>query len=97
MTAIQTVLETVPGSVATPTPTPTTFDEDSVTPGWLGFVVTAVLVAAVVLLILDMVRRMRRVRYRAEARERIAAELAADATPDEVSGARDADAGDAAR
>ena len=58
-----------------PTPTPTPIGADQVTPGWVGFVVTAVFVLIVVALIFDMVRRMRRVRYRAEARDRIAAEL----------------------
>ncbi len=58
-----------------PTPTPTPISADQVTPGWVGFVVTAVFVLVVIVLIFDMVRRMRRVRYREEARDRIAAEL----------------------
>lgn len=66
---------------ATPTPTPG-YDEDQVTPGVIGFVVTAVFVAVIVLLLLDMVRRVRRVRYRAESQRRIAEELEASATDD---------------
>ena len=58
-----------------PTPTPTPISADQVTPGWIGFVVTAVFVVIIVALIFDMVRRMRRVRYREEARDMIAAEL----------------------
>lgn len=52
-------------------------DEDLVTPGVIGFVVTFALMVAVVVLILDMVRRMRRLRYRVEVRERLEAEAAA--------------------
>lgn len=67
---------------ATPSPTPpatTGYDEDQVTPGVIGFVITAVFVLAVVVLMLDMVRRVRRARYRGEAQERIKAELATSA------------------
>lgn len=54
---------------------PTPISPEEVTPGWVGFAITAVVMIVAVLLIFDMVRRMRRVRYRAEAQERIAAEL----------------------
>lgn len=54
---------------------PSPISADEVTPGWIGFAITAILMVVVVLLIFDMVRRIRRVRYRAEAQERIAAEL----------------------
>ncbi|HEU4465850.1 MAG TPA: hypothetical protein VFR98_04925 [Agromyces sp.] len=50
------------------------FDPNDVTPGVEGFVITFIVIAVVVLLVLDMVRRIRRVNYRAEARERIEAE-----------------------
>lgn len=50
------------------------FDPDTVTPGIWGFVVTFALMVVVVLLILDMVRRIRRTNYRAEVRERLEAE-----------------------
>ncbi len=42
-------------------------DPSSVTPGTLGFVFTALIVVAVIFLIRDMTKRIRRVRYRAEA------------------------------
>ena len=45
-------------------------------PGTLGFIFTFMLAALAILLIFDMVRRMRRVRYRAEIREKLAAEAA---------------------
>jgi hypothetical protein len=45
-------------------------------PGLLGFIFTFVLAGLAILLIFDMVRRMRRVRYRAEVREKLAAEAA---------------------
>ena len=44
-------------------------DPNSVTPGVIGFVVTFAVMIAVVLLVLDMVRRVRRVRYRSEIAE----------------------------
>lgn len=43
---------------------------DQVTPGLLGFVMTAFMVVAVVALMVSMTRRIRRVRYRAQAGER---------------------------
>jgi len=62
----------------TPMPTPTmTVDPESVTPGFAGFAFIVVIVAAVVLLIWDMNRRIRRVRYREEIRAELDAEEAA--------------------
>ncbi|BCW70145.1 hypothetical protein [Arthrobacter sp. NicSoilB8] len=64
----------------TPAPTPTPslrpgLSEDQVTPGLLGFLLTAFIVILTALLIVDMVRRIRRVRYRAQVEaEREAAE-----------------------
>jgi capsular polysaccharide biosynthesis protein len=46
-------------------------DPNSVTPGVIGFVVTFLVAAGVLLLILDMVRRVRRVRYREEINEKL--------------------------
>ncbi|KRO40099.1 MAG: hypothetical protein QNL53_02510 [Microbacteriaceae bacterium] len=46
-------------------------DPNSVTPGVLGFVFTFALAVAVILLIIDMVRRVRRVRYRSEINEKL--------------------------
>ena len=53
------------------------FDPDTVTPGIWGFVLTFLIMVVVVLLVLDMVRRIRRVNYRAEVREQLEAERAA--------------------
>ena len=41
-------------------------DTNSVTPGVVGFVMTFGVMIAVLLLVIDMVRRVRRVRYRQE-------------------------------
>ncbi|MDQ0029280.1 hypothetical protein [Arthrobacter bambusae] len=63
----------------TPSPTPTPslrpgLSEDQVTPGTWGFVLTAFIVLLTTFLIVDMVRRIRRVRYRAQVEEASAAE-----------------------
>ena len=64
-----------------PSPVPTSgVDADLVTPGVWGFVITFLLVVAVVLLIIDMTRRIRRVTYRAQVKEQLEGEaLAAEA------------------
>lgn len=68
----------------TPSPLPTPglregITEDQITPGLWGFIMTAFFVLATTLLIVDMVRRIRRVRYRAQVEEeRQAAAEAAD-------------------
>jgi len=59
---------------------PPSFDEDLVTPGVWGFALTIAVIVAVVLLIIDMVRRIRRVTYRAQVREQLEAEEAAKLT-----------------
>jgi heme exporter protein D len=46
-------------------------DEDQVTPGVIGFFAIFFLAAATILLVLDMVRRVRRTRYRGEVREQL--------------------------
>lgn len=46
-------------------------------PGVIGFVAVFLMMLAAVLLILDMVRRVRRVRYRSEIQEKLASEAAA--------------------
>jgi hypothetical protein len=61
---------------ATPAPTPTGVDADDVTPGVWGFAVIFVIAVVVVLLIIDMQRRVRRVNYKAEIDEKLQAELA---------------------
>lgn len=68
----------------TPSPLPTPslregVSEDQITPGLWGFIMTAFFVLATTLLIVDMVRRVRRVRYRAQVEEeRLAAAAAVD-------------------
>jgi len=63
-------------SAATPLPE-ITVDPTSVTPGPWGFGAIVILTIAVVLLLLDMLRRVRRGRYRAEVREQLDEEDAA--------------------
>lgn len=53
------------------------FDPNSVTPGVYGFVATFLVIVVVVLLAIDMVRRVRRTQYRAEVNQRLDAEVAA--------------------
>jgi len=68
---------------ADPTPSPIpeyTGDPNLVTPGVVGFIAIAVIAVATVLLLIDMTRRVRRVRYRSEVREQIAAEDAESTT-----------------
>ena len=74
--ALGAVLVRAAADLPTPSPSSSDFDPDLVTPGWVGFVVTALVVVVTIGLIADMVRRMRRLRYRAEAQEKIAAEQA---------------------
>lgn len=72
------VLATTPA----PTPTPSLrpgLSQDQVTPGLLGFLLTAFIVVLTALLIVDMVRRIRRVRYRAQVEEERAAAAGAAA------------------
>ncbi|KIA74054.1 MULTISPECIES: hypothetical protein [Paenarthrobacter] len=82
----------------TPSPDPTGtlrpgLSEDQVTPGTWGFVLTAFIVILTTFLIVDMVRRIRRVRYRAQVEEaRLAAEAgepSADGNPAQSGGPAD--------
>ncbi len=73
---------------STPTPLPAyEGDVNLITPGVVGFAVTFLIALATVFLLIDMTRRVRRVRYRGEVREQIAIEqaeqaiAAADAEP----------------
>jgi hypothetical protein len=61
---------------------PIEVDPVLVTPGVIGFVVTFLVAMGSLVLILDMVRRVRRVRYRAEIAERLDAEEAAKKSQD---------------
>ena len=69
---LQSIIASPLRAAATPTPSPSPapdFNPDTVTPGLVGFLITFLIAVAVVLLILDMVRRIRRVRYRDEIRQ----------------------------
>ena len=64
---------------ATPTPTPTVDPSETwYSPGTIGFIMTFFMAAGAIALIFDMVRRIRRVRYRAEIAEKLAAEAVAE-------------------
>lgn len=78
-TLVALVLEIDPPS------TPPAFDgnPDLVTPGVVGFIITFAIALITVLLIVDMVRRIRRVRYRAAVQADIAAEVDAAKPPTE--------------
>ena len=74
-------------AVPTPSPSPSGFgayrgDEDLVSPTWVGFTATLLVALAVVFLLIDMNHRVRRVRYRAEIQERLAAEARGETTPE---------------
>jgi hypothetical protein len=73
------------------------FDPNTVTPGIWGFVLTFFVMVAVVLLILDMTRRMRRVNMRAQVQAQLAAEAEAAARDAELAEAdgQAIDSGDA--
>jgi hypothetical protein len=65
-------------AATTPTPTPEV-DPDLVTPGVWGFVITALVALAVIFLVWDMMRRIRRGRVRADIQDELDAEAAAQA------------------
>jgi hypothetical protein len=70
---------------ATPTPTPSsTVDESLIGPGIWGFAIFAFVAIVSILLAMDMVRRTRRVRYRAEIQARLADEAAGTQNPPPV-------------
>jgi hypothetical protein len=58
------------------TPDDLGFDPNQVTPGWEGFAATALIGLAIIFLMFGFFRRVTRINNRAEARERIEAELA---------------------
>ena len=74
-------LATAPAPAPSPSMRPG-LSPDQVTPGLLGFLLTAFIVLLTALLIVDMVRRIRRVRYRAQVEEERAAAEAAE--PDDA-------------
>ncbi|HEY0249426.1 MAG TPA: hypothetical protein VGC45_14320 [Gryllotalpicola sp.] len=59
-----------------PSPGPSIPPEDATTPGPWGFAAIFAVGVVVLLLIIDMTRRIRRVRYRAEVNEKLDAEEA---------------------
>jgi hypothetical protein len=62
-------------AATTPTPTPTpAVDPNLVSPGVVGFLFTALIAIAVIFLIWDMMRRIRRGRVRADIQEQLDAE-----------------------
>jgi len=61
-------------ATATPSPTPTLPDPESVTPGPWGFIAIVFVALAVILLVWDMMRRIRRGRVRADINEELEAE-----------------------
>ena len=69
-------------SLPTPVPVPG-FDGDPnvVTPGVIGFMLTLLVAVVTVLLVFDMTRRVRRVRYREQVNAELDAELAAQRPP----------------
>ena len=82
----------------TPNPTPSmTVDPNMVTPGPVGFAAIVIVVIGVVLLIWDMNRRVRRVRYREEVREELDAEQASIAGAQRTDAAAPDAAADAVR
>lgn len=70
--------DAVPSGLLTPLPTPAV-DPVLVTPGPWGFVAIAFVAIAVILLVWDMLRRIRRGRYRSEVAEELDAEQQAAA------------------
>ncbi len=68
------MIRTILFLAATPSPKP--FDENTVTPGWVGFVITFAIGVITILLVVDMTRRLRRARYRGEIRQQLEAERA---------------------
>lgn len=65
-----------------PTPAPKSPDPDTVTPGVWGFLIIFLIAVVTILLIFDMVRRVRRTRYRAEIGAKLNAEESAAARGD---------------
>lgn len=67
-------------ATATPSPTPGVTAEKA-GPGVLGFIVTAAMVVAVIFLLVNMSRRIRRVRYREQVREEFEGRAAGESEP----------------
>ncbi len=82
------ILSTLTGYVylaaASPSPVPKAPPADEVTPGPWGFIAIFGIGVVVALLIVDMNRRVRRVRYRAEVAEKLDAESREAAEQDDA-------------
>lgn len=76
--------------LATPSPS-MTVNPDAVTPGFVGFAAIALVTAAVVFLVIDMLRRIRRAGYRADINAELDAEAEAHAQADAAIEASDVD------
>ena len=70
------LMHTLMVAAATPSPKPTTPPADQVTPGVWGFVIIFAIGVVTILLVWDMMRRVRRTRYRSEVNARLDAEEA---------------------
>lgn len=68
---------------AAPSPSPSVVPDVDVTPGVAGFIAIALVAVVTILLVVDMTRRIRRTRYRAEIRERLEADAGDRTTTDE--------------
>jgi hypothetical protein len=77
-----TALVGLAAAAPTPSPTPSIPAADVTTPGVWGFVAFFGVAIVVLLLVIDMTRRVRRVRYRAEVNEKLDAEQRAQAEGD---------------
>lgn len=95
LTGVATTLTSTFSTVAVLVADTTTPDPDSVTPGIVGFIATFGVAAVTLLLVIDMVRRVRRVNYRAQVREELEAELAAKGAADAESATGGPDAASA--
>lgn len=82
-------------AAATPSPTVPSVDPNLVTPGPWGFVAIAFLAVAVLFLVWDMMRRIRRARIRSEVDEELDAEEAAARRAAEAEPRTDADESEA--
>lgn len=78
-----------------PTLPASTVPDVDVTPGVIGFIAIAAVAVATILLVVDMTRRIRRTRYRAEIRERLEAEERGELPEDDLDGGPAADGLDA--
>lgn len=91
MQAAVVVLTWLADVTPVPSPTPVPPPADLVTPGPWGFVAIAFVALAVVALVFDMMRRIRRGRVRADIRAELDAEAESDRQADAATRASDVD------